>query len=179
LVEAGKRADEALAPLVARLDFPPEWRIVLTLPPTKAGLHGCEERGAFERLRHNHADESRTDRLCRLVLLGLIPALMNRDYEAFGEALYEFNRRAGEPFTEVQGGIYRHRQIAEMIEFLRRKGALGAGQSSWGPAVFGIVPDVGQADLLARRLQDDFSLSEREVLVTSACNQGATCIAKG
>jgi beta-ribofuranosylaminobenzene 5'-phosphate synthase len=174
LVEAGKRAHESISPLVARVSFPPEWRIVLAIPTTREGLHGSDERAAFEQLKLVCWDEGRTDRLSRLVLLGLIPGLLSRDYPAFAEALNEFNQRAGEPFAEFQGGIYGGRQNNEIVEHMRQAGALGTGQSSWGPAVFGIVPDAAQADHVARLLRDRFCLTENEVLVTQGCNRGAT-----
>jgi beta-ribofuranosylaminobenzene 5'-phosphate synthase len=174
LVEAGKRMHESISPLVAQVSFPPEWCIVLAIPSTREGLHGSEERAAFERLQHAYWDEGRTDRLCRLVLLGLIPALISRDYPAFAEALYEFNQRAGEPFAEFQGGIYGGRQSNQIVEHMRQAGAIGAGQSSWGPAVFGVVPDAAQADHVARLLRERLSLNESEVLVTQACNRGTT-----
>src|SRR5437764_371788 len=85
--------ERAVAPLVARLPFPEDWRIVLVTPPVPADWHGPRERAAFAALRPAAADA-----LCRLVLLGLLPALAERDLAAFGAAVGEYNARAGEPF---------------------------------------------------------------------------------
>src|SRR5207302_870603 len=84
LVEAGKREAGELAPLVARLDFPEPWRLVLALPPGPPGLHGRLESQALTRLLADPAALPRTEALCRLVLLGLLPALLEEDLEAFG-----------------------------------------------------------------------------------------------
>src|SRR5262249_52443856 len=66
LVDGGKAAETALAPLVARAEFPNHWRIVVVLPEAPAGLHGSTERAAFDRLC---VKAPFTNLLCRLVLL--------------------------------------------------------------------------------------------------------------
>jgi beta-RFAP synthase len=173
LVEAGKRSPEALAPLVARADFPEEWRVVLMAPAGASGLHGADEREAFARLAQGPAGQVHTDALCRLVLLGLLPAAAERDLEAFGEALFDFNCRAGEAFAAVQGGTYASREVEEMVAFARAEGVRGAGQTSWGPTVFAVAGDEGWADDLARRARERFGLGPAGALVTPACNRGA------
>jgi beta-RFAP synthase len=173
LVEAGKRTAEGLAPLVARLPFPADWRFVLAVARDAAGLHGAGEQEAFDRLAGRSGVPDRTDVLCRLVLLGLLPAVVERDLEAFGEALYEFNRRVGEGFAPVQGGPYAGPRVAELVAFVRGQGVRGVGQSSWGPAVFAVVGGEEQAEDLAGRIRRRFGLDAGEVFVTQACNHGA------
>jgi beta-RFAP synthase len=169
LVDGGKHARDGLAPLLARMAFPDAWRVVLTLPVQEQGLHGRPEREAFARL----TDDSGTDALCRLVLLGLLPALAEADVAAFGEALHEFNARAGEAFAAAQGGIYAGPQVTELIAFARSLGLRGVGQSSWGPAVFAVTDDPEQAEAAAGRMRERFGLGTREVVVTQARNEGA------
>ncbi len=177
LVEAGKRSPEALAPLVARTDFPEEWRVVLIAPMGErtgaSGLHGADEREAFARLAAGPAGRGYTDILCRLILLGLLPAVAERDLDAFGEALFEFNRRAGEVFAPVQGGTYAGPEVADVVAFVQGQGVRGAGQSSWGPTVFAVVGDEERAEDLARRVRDHCRLGPAGVLITVANNRGA------
>jgi beta-RFAP synthase len=173
LVDAGKRGPEAVAPLVARLPVPEAWRLVLAVPPGGEGLHGPAEREAFRLLPGRPADPARADTLCRLVLLGLLPALAQGDLEAFGEAVHDFNARAGEAFAPVQGGTYSGPAVAAVVEFVRRQGVRGVGQSSWGPTVFAAVPDEGRARDLAERLGRRFGLGTDRVRVTPPCNTGA------
>lgn len=174
LVEAGKRSPNEVAPLIARVAFPQTWRVVLVLPAGVTGLHGTGERDAFARLTDAPLDLVQTDVLCRLVLLGMLPALVEEDLEVFGEALFDFNARVGEVFAPVQGGLYAGARQAEMVAFVRGKGVRGVGQSSWGPAVFAVVSDEERAVGLAGCIRRQFSLRESEVLVTRACNHGAT-----
>jgi len=174
LVEAGQTSHSRISPLVTRLPFPEAWRIVLVIPPWGAGLHGFEESGAFRQLLTDGIPLQRIEHLCRLVLLGLLPALVEVDFKSFGEALFDYNILAGEVFSKAQGGTYASSQIAEVIGFIRRQGVAGVGQSSWGPTVFSIMEDEAVANDLAGRIRKGFHLQEKDVLVTSACNQGAT-----
>lgn len=175
LVESGKRSAEELAPLVVHQPFPEEWRLVVALPPHHAaGLHEGGEMEAFAHLTANPAGPPATEALCRLVLLGLLPALVERDVEGFGEALYEFNARVGEAFAPVQGGVYASPRIAEMVGFVRGQNIRGVGQSSWGPAVFAVVADADRAEHLAAQLRRRFALPDCAVWTTPACNHGAT-----
>jgi beta-RFAP synthase len=167
LVEAGKLGEE-LSPLVARLAFPDDWRVVFVVPAGEAGRHGPAEREAFERLT---APLAATEALCRLVLLGLLPALAARDLAAFSEALFDFNARAGDLFAAAQGGVYSG-AAADLIAWLRGQGVRGVGQSSWGPGVFAIVGDEPEATAIAGRAEARFP--QAEVYVGRGRNAGHT-----
>jgi beta-RFAP synthase len=169
LVDAGKRGGETLAPLAVRMAFPEKWRIVLALPARERGLHGRPEMEAFARL----TDDARADALCRLVLLGLLPALAEVDVTAFGEALHEFNARAGEAFAAAQGGTYAGPHVTELVKFTRSLGLRGVGQSSWGPTVFAVTEDAERAEAVAERIRERFGLGGAEVFVTRGRNDGA------
>src|SRR5262249_44771216 len=132
-----------------------------------------DEGQAFAQLQTEPPNPSQTDTLCRLVLLDMLPALAEHDLETLGEAAYEFNRRVGEMFHRVQGGTYAHPHIGELVEFIRRQGVHGVGQSSWGPGVFAFTDEAERADHLGQQVRDRFSLSPTEVLTTAACNRGA------
>jgi beta-RFAP synthase len=170
LVEAGKHDTESISPLVTRVAFPDSWRVVLVLPSRQPGLHGDKEVKAFQ---HLQTKTSETDYLCRLILLGILPALIEQDIEAFGEALHEFNARAGKAFALAQGGVYANAQVAEVIEFARGQGVKGVGQSSWGPAVFAVTAEEEQANFLANRCRRHFGLESQDVIVTRARDVGA------
>jgi beta-RFAP synthase len=163
LVDGGKRDEAAVAPLVARIDFPADWRIVLIAPSVPADWHGPAERAALAAVR-----DAADDALCRLVLLGLLPALADGDLATFGDALFEYNVRAGEPFRAAQGGAYSSPAVADVVAAVRRFGVRGVGQSSWGPTVFAVVGDAGVAAALARALQVQFPTGA--VRVTAARN---------
>jgi beta-RFAP synthase len=177
LVEVGKPPGvPGVAPLLARGDLPAAWRIVLIIPSAVQGLHGEKEWEGFAALLKSATALPTTDALCRLVLLGMLPALRQAEFVAFGEALHDFNRRVGEIFAPIQGGPYSHPLVAELVGFIRKQGVAGVGQSSWGPTVFAILGDDDQAQHLARTVRERFSLQPDEVIVTAACNHGATLL---
>lgn len=177
LVEAGQSVAGTLAPLVAWSAVPDNWRVVLVLPGGGESWHGARERDAFSQLASGPA--SATDRLCRLVLLGLLPALAEADLDAFGAAVHEYNALAGEAFAAVQGGTYVSARVAELVAFVRGLGVRGVGQSSWGPAVFALVAGREEAEGLACRLKRQFALQEDEIVLTAPRNRPAERVAGG
>jgi beta-RFAP synthase len=153
IVEAGKRGVEPVAPLLAREELPEPWRVLVILPQCGPGLHGAAEQMVFTGMKLAPAV---TEALCRLVLLGMLPAIREGDCRVFGEAVYDFNARVGELFAAAQGGRYAHPRCAEVIAFLRVNGVVGVGQSSWGPALFAIVEDADRAEHLAALVRDRY-----------------------
>jgi beta-RFAP synthase len=139
VVEGGKRPGEAISPLVARLSFPADWAVLVCTPPGDTAWHGGRERQAFARLSEIGPSGTETEALCRVALTGLLPALAAADLEGFGEAVYEFNARAGDAFAPAQGGRYAGPAVAALVARLRGLGVKGVGQSSWGPTVFAVV----------------------------------------
>jgi beta-RFAP synthase len=156
-----------LAPLLVRAEFPPEWRVVLLTPADRPGWHGERERTAFAALAAAAAD----DALCRLILLGMLPALAGRDLPAFADALAEYNARAGEPFRAAQCGPYVP-AAQTVIDWLRKDGVTGVGQSSWGPTVFAVVADLDRADALAAAARRHWR-GAVNAAVTAARDRGA------
>src|SRR5207245_1348570 len=152
VLEGGRRtSDDGPAPLLTRLPIPAAWRCVVVVPDGKSGLSGDEEAAAFARLPP--PDRREVERVAHLVLMQLLPAVAVADLTAFGAALTEVQRITGGWFAPAQGGVFAPGETGELIERLRRWGAVGVGQSSWGPAVYGIVADAGAAAALAGRVR--------------------------
>jgi len=149
IVELGKQHDEAIAPLAQHRRLPEHWRVLLVRPALDADWHGVRERQAFAQMtRANPAEVMK-----QIVSRDMLPAVDAMDIDRFGNAVHEYNRLAGEAFIELQGGPYAHPAIAELIAQLRKLGVTGAGQSSWGPTVFGIVESGQQGRAVVRQLQ--------------------------
>jgi beta-ribofuranosylaminobenzene 5'-phosphate synthase len=168
VVEGGRRPGvERLAPLVARHAMPDEWRCVLVIPRAEPGLSGRAEEEAFGELR---PDPERAALIAQLVLTSLLPALAEGDLAEFGPALTRVQRLVGESFASVQGGVF-HPRAGDLVDALLRLGAAGAGQSSWGPAVYGIVGDEHAGGVLARNVDSELGGGGR-VEVVSFDNRG-------
>jgi beta-ribofuranosylaminobenzene 5'-phosphate synthase len=74
-----------------------------------------------------------------------------KTWVGFGEALTEIQRILGNYFSEVQGGVFYSNEAVELLEKL---GAKGVGQSSWGPAAYGLYPTHREAEVAARQLAE-------------------------
>jgi beta-RFAP synthase len=162
VVEGGVRPGVAEpAPLLTRHAMPDDWRCVLAIPAAEPGLSGGAEAAAFADLR---PDPDRAARIAHVLLTALLPALVERDLGEFGAALTRLQRLVGDAFATAQGGTF-HPRAAPLVDALLRLGAAGAGQSSWGPAVYGIVGSEQHGDDLARRLETEIDGGARAEVV--------------
>jgi beta-RFAP synthase len=169
VVEGGvRRGEDRPAPLLAHHPMPDQWRAVLVVPHAEPGLSGAAEEEAFGRLVPS-AQRSAT--IAQLVLTALLPALVEGDVEEFGAALTTIQELVGDAFATAQGGRF-HPRSGALVEALLRHGAAGAGQSSWGPAVYGVVGSEAAARELADRIQDVVG-GEGTVQVVTFDNRGA------
>jgi beta-ribofuranosylaminobenzene 5'-phosphate synthase len=173
LLEGGRRVPgEGPAPLLLRRSMPADWRCVLAIPDVPPGLSGPAEEGAFRDLPPPPAEL--VGRIAHLILMVVLPALVEEDLPAFGSGLTEVQRLVGEMFRPVQGDRFAHARLAELVDDLLAGGALGAGQSSWGPAVYGLVRGEEAAQDLAGRIERRLS-GRGIVLATGFNNHGARC----
>ena len=85
--------------------------------------------------------------------MSLLPALKERDIKTFGGALTQIQNMVGDYFASAQGGRFSSSPSSECIEFMLKHGAFGAGQSSWGPTVYGLVEGKRQAEKLSLEVQ--------------------------
>ncbi len=162
VVEGGRRPGvERPAPLLTRHAMPGGWRCVLVIPHAEPGLSGRAEEQAFGALR---PDPDRAALIAQLVLTSLLPGLAEGDLAEFGVALTRIQRLVGESFASVQGGVFNPR-AGDLVEGLLRLGAAGAGQSSWGPAVYGIVGDEQTGRELVRGIEAELDGRGRVELV--------------
>jgi beta-ribofuranosylaminobenzene 5'-phosphate synthase len=162
VVEGGRRPGAAEpAPLLTRHAMPDDWRCVLVIPAAEPGLSGGPEEEAFTELR---PDRARSAEIAQLVLTALLPALVERDLAEFGSALSRVQRLVGDSFAPVQGGTF-HPQAGPLVDALLRLGAAGAGQSSWGPAVYGLVGSDEQGQEVVRGLAGELGGGGRAEVV--------------
>ena len=154
IVEGGRRpGTEEIAPLLARFDVPATWRCVVAVPPGSRGLSGEAETSAFEQLP-TPADRD-VERVAHLVLMQLLPSLVEGDLPGFGDALSAVQRITGAWFAQQQGGVFAPGPTQQLVSDMAAWGAVGVGQSSWGPAAYGLI----EGEKAARELADRVRLS--------------------
>ena len=130
--------DWTVPPVVARHPVPDDWRFLLVVPDIEPGRAGSAEDQSV-RDTVASADPEPADRVAGVVLRRLLPAVATGAHEPFGEAVRAIGRATGEWFADCQGGAYRP-PIDELVASLEDDPAVsGAGQSSWGPAVYAVT----------------------------------------
>jgi beta-ribofuranosylaminobenzene 5'-phosphate synthase len=175
IVDGGARTDgpwEGTPPVLFKRPFPPDWIFVVTIPAMSEGLSGRQEDRAFGELPPPASDT--IGQTCRTLLMQMLPALCEADIVCFGQALTRIEQLVGDSFAPAQQGTFADELSARLVAHMLDKGAFAAGQSSWGPTVYGLVRGEDQARALAQELKQ-FLGEEGEALIFHACarNQGA------
>ncbi|MBV9288943.1 MAG: GHMP kinase, partial [Hyphomicrobiales bacterium] len=174
VVDAGRGANTVVPPVVARLAFPEEWRVVLVLEPEADGVHGEAEQKAFASLPP--FPEASAAEICRLTLMQILPAVAEKDIAGFGAGVERVQEIVGDHFAPAQGGRFARAGVQRVAELLKARGARGLGQSSWGPTGFAFAADDEEAQFLAREARAD-GPEGIEIKVCKALNRGAEIVA--
>lgn len=161
-------------PIVTR-PLPDDWRFVLITPETEApGLSGEDEdrqiRTVIER-----ADPTIADEISTLLTRELLPAVAEANVQRFGRAVARLGQLNGAWYADEQGGVYRP-PAGTLIESLTTCAAItGAGQSSWGPTVYGVTT-AEDAEVARTAAADALAAVELcgTIRVVRPSNQGTT-----
>lgn len=172
IVDGGRGALDQPPPVLIQTPFPDDWRVLLVLDTRHQGAHGDREAQAFAALPA--FPEVLADRLCRLVLMQLVPGLKEADIAAFGAALTQIQRIVGGHFAAAQGGSpWTSPAVGSLLARAAELGATGIGQTSWGPTGFGFVPSPDVADRLYHSLVEDAKARGLEIAIVRGRNAGA------
>ncbi|MEF8756714.1 MAG: beta-ribofuranosylaminobenzene 5'-phosphate synthase family protein [Halobacteriales archaeon] len=127
-----------VSPVLARHRVPDAWRFVVVVPNAARGQSGAEEDRSIRRVVEE-ADAGVADEISAVTIRRLLPAVATDDVDAFGTALEQIGRLNGTWYADEQGGIFRP-PAGKLVSALSASPAIeGAGQSSWGPAVYGLT----------------------------------------
>jgi beta-ribofuranosylaminobenzene 5'-phosphate synthase len=170
-VDAGRGSSTEIPPVVAWVNFPRDWRVLLILHPRVEGAHGAAETRAFARLPPFPAD--RASDICRRTLMQVLPGAAEADIGAFGEGVARIQEMVGDHFASAQGGgRFTSKSVSRVAAQLKALGAHGIGQSSWGPTGFAFAPDPDHAEYLARRARAECEPG-LEIKICNARHHGA------
>jgi beta-ribofuranosylaminobenzene 5'-phosphate synthase len=172
VVDGGSAKNGLPAPIVSHLRFPDRWRTIVVLDPARRGIHGAEEIDAFTRLPT--FPENDAGRLCRLVIMKMLPAVVEEDIVNFGSAITEIQSCVGGYFAPAQGGsAFTSPDVAAVLAALASEGAVGIGQSSWGPTGFAFVASDADAGRLAGIAQTHPRGRDLDIRVCAGFNHAA------
>ncbi|WP_348649874.1 beta-ribofuranosylaminobenzene 5'-phosphate synthase family protein [Sinorhizobium sp. BG8] len=144
ILDAGKGSRDQTPTVISRQHFPEEWRAILVFDGCAQGIHGEAEISAFRELPSFPATSSAA--ICRHVLMGIMPALIEKDILAFGDAVTAIQREVGNYFAPAQGGLFTSPAVEATLTQLAAAGAVGIGQSSWGPTGFAFAASQAAAE---------------------------------
>ncbi len=172
VVDGGRGKRGLTPPIIARTPFPSEWRILLVSDPNCVGLHGNGEREAFAALPPFSGAQA--GELCRRVLMQALPALAERDFDAFGAAISEIQAVVGDYFAPAQNGRrFTSASVETTISRLMSGGAAGGGQTSWGPTGFAFAASESEAQKLAALAREDAKTRGLSIEIVHALAHGA------
>ncbi len=151
LVDGGHTKSNSLPPIIARMDYPERWRIILIHDTACEGLHGQAEKDAFAQLPP--VSDARVGEMCRSLVMRVLPALAEQDIAEFGDAITQIQNSIGDHFAPAQGGRYCSPVVADCLNWMLQNGAAGVGQSSWGPTGFALCDSESNAHLLVDNIK--------------------------
>jgi beta-ribofuranosylaminobenzene 5'-phosphate synthase len=145
LLDGGPAGPGRPAPLLARVELPEAWRVLLVLDPRSQGLSGTAERAALATLAP--LPEADAARLCHEVLMRVLPAAADGDFDHFATGLTRMQRLLGAFFAPAQQGrAYTSAAVGHLLEGLAARQPAAIGQSSWGPTGFAVLPSQAAVD---------------------------------
>jgi beta-RFAP synthase len=161
----------ALPELINRLPFPTDWRVLLIFDADASGLAGASETAAFETLPD--FPESKTEELYRRIAGSALSAVAAVDFKTFCEQVGYLQACMGAYFAPLQGGPFTSPGVSEALDWLRRAGVTGLGQSSWGPTGFAFVASGQEGQALLDRLRVDIQRPGLSFALAQGRNEGA------
>lgn len=159
--------------VAVRRAVPEPWRFLVVVPDADRGRSGATEDASIRSVVER-ADPETADRIAGVVTRQLLPAVAAGSHERFGAAIRSIDRLNGTWYTDEQGGVYRP-PVGELVDSLSGSPAIyGAGQSSWGPTVYGVTDAAhGDAARTAGRAALDAAGIDGTVDLVAGRNHGA------
>jgi len=153
------------APILFRQPFP-DWEIVLAIPDLR-GAHDAKEVNIFE--RECPIPLCEVQKLSHVILMEMLPSVVEADVVAFGDSVNRI-QNVGFKKREI---MLQTPEVAKIIELVKER-TYGAGMSSFGPVVYGITDDRGDAVDAMRAVQEFLNeTTGGECRVVHARNVGA------
>ena len=146
------------SPEVLRCDIPDDWRFVLVLPLDDEGSHGQSEVDIFK--SSFPLDEAEIGRVCRIILMQMVPGILERDIVAFGSSINKI-QEIGFKNIEVK---LKSPLVPNMLTIMNNVGSFGSGMSSFGPTVYGLTNSNKKAEEIKNAVSgylDDLSISHK------------------
>lgn len=171
VLDGGRGESTVTPPVIAHMPVPDSWRFILVFDKRGQGLHGEKELQAFKALPAFPQQEAQ--RLCYLLMMQALPAIAEKNLQQFGAVITQLQQSVGGHFAAAQGGVFTSDEVAQVMDALQQRGAVGVGQTSWGPTGFCIIEGEKQAaDILAAVKTQYAHFNNLDYCLASARNSG-------
>ena len=175
LLDGGPGADGLPAPLLSRIPFPEDWRIIVVQDPGHRGLSGGAEKSAIAALPP--LPQTVAADICHQVLMRVLPGAASEEFARFAAGINRMQQLLGEHFAPAQGGVFTSLAVARLMQWFAdasRANGAAIGQSSWGPTGFAIVQSETRAQLLVDAARAGGHVDPAlEIRIVTGRNRGA------
>jgi beta-ribofuranosylaminobenzene 5'-phosphate synthase len=175
LLDGGPGADGLPAPLLSRIPFPEDWRIIVVQDPGHRGLSGGAEKSAIAALPP--LPQTVAADICHQVLMRVLPGAASEEFALFAAGITRMQQLLGEHFAPAQGGVFTSLAVGRLMQWFAdasRANGAAIGQSSWGPTGFAIVPSETRAQLLVDAARAGGHVDPAlEIRIVTGRNRGA------
>ena len=192
LLDGGPGAHGVPAPVLARIALPQAWRVLVVQDSAHQGLSGADERMGIATLAP--LPQALAADICHQVLMRVLPGAASAEFAPFAAGITRIQQVLGGHFAPAQGGsAYTSAAVGRLIESIgsaagvqgdgapgaehRSEPNVAAGQSSWGPTGFAIVPSQAKAEALVEAARAANLITPSLTLrILSGRNTGATLV---
>ncbi|MCW3136038.1 MAG: hypothetical protein N2V77_03750 [Canidatus Methanoxibalbensis ujae] len=157
-------------PVLFQHPLPDDWFFVVVTPFVGEGAHGAREVEIFRRYCPIRGED--VGEICRIVLMRILPAIVEKDIETFASGLTML-QHVGFKRIEVE---IQHEVVRKLFSFFEKNdAALGYGMSSFGPTTYAVVERENMAKELAADTREFlYELGVRaSVKISNTNNRGA------
>ena len=152
------------ATLIARYEFPEDWKILIAIPKVNKHMNGQDEVNVFQDCCPIPKDE--VEKVSHLILMNLIPFMLEKNIKEFGWCVSELQKVG---FNKLEHSL--DDSFLPTMKAIEDAGAYGVGISSFGPVLYTVFDDEN-ADIVEKT--KEILGEEGTVFVTKAQNHGFT-----
>ena len=152
------------ATLIARYEFPEDWKILIAIPKVDKHMNGQDEVNVFQDCCPIPKDE--VEKVSHLILMNLIPFMLEKNIKEFGWCVSELQKVG---FNKLEHSL--DDSFLPIMKAIEDAGAYGVGISSFGPVLYTVFDDEN-ADIVEKT--KEILGEEGTVFVTKAQNHGFT-----
>ncbi|MHA1211402.1 MAG: beta-ribofuranosylaminobenzene 5'-phosphate synthase family protein [Candidatus Heimdallarchaeota archaeon] len=159
------------APVIFQKNPPENWYFVVLTPKNMKGSFGSEEVALFQ--EQCPIDSSEVEKISRLILMKILPAIVENDIATFGTGLTELQTK----FTRFGMEKYDGTIVNELLQYLgKHSDSFGSGISSFGPTVFSLTNNKEKALKILAQISENYSTKKFDLLIISQINKTGALI---